>query len=137
MAERLHINVKSRAFHVFRIIRTFIIVNIGWYFDRIYNIKDCFMCMKNTIIHFRMGQLYEILEPTFKEVPKKAYIMAAAALLIVFADSVLKEKGKDAITLLEERPLALRWLLYFVMIFLILGSFNFAVGAGGFMYANY
>ena len=24
-----------------------------------------------------------------------------------------------------------------VMIFLILGSFNFAVGAGGFMYANY
>ena len=84
-----------------------------------------------------MGQLYGILEPTFKEVPKKAYIMAAAALLIVFADSVLKEKGKDAITLLEEQPLALRWLLYFVMIFLILGSFNFAVGAGGFMYANY
>ena len=52
------------------------------------------MCMKNTIIHFRMGQLYEILEPTFKEVPKKAYIMAAAALLIIFADSCSKRKRK-------------------------------------------
>lgn len=137
MAERLHINVKSKAFHVFRIIRTFIIVNIGWYFDRIYNIKDCFMCMKNTIIHFRMGELYGILEPTFKEVPKKAYIIAIVALVIVFADSVVKEKGKDAITLLDERPLVLRWLIYFLMIFLVLASFNFAVGAGGFMYANY
>ena len=50
----------------------FIIVNIGWYFDRIYNIKDCFMCMKNTIIHFRMGQLYGILEPTFKDSAKES-----------------------------------------------------------------
>ena len=29
------------------------------------------------------------------------------------------------------------WLLYFGMIFMILESFNFAVDAGGFMYANY
>ena len=93
--------------------------------------------MKNTIIHFRMGELYGILEPTFKEVPKKAYIIAIVALVIVFADSVVKEKGKDAITLLDERPLVLRWLIYFLMIFLVLASFNFAVGAGGFMYANY
>ena len=88
-------------------------------------------------MHFHMGQLYGILEPTFKEVPKKAYFIAFMALIIVFADSIVKEKGKDAITLLDERPLVLRWLLYFVMIFLILASFNFAVDVGGFMYANY
>ena len=30
----LHIPTESRGWHVFRIVRTFIIVNIGWYFDR-------------------------------------------------------------------------------------------------------
>lgn len=137
ITERLHINVKSKAFYLFRIIRTFIIVNIGWYFDRIYDIRDCFLCMKNTIFNFQMSQLDEFLGPILKIMPTKAYVIVTVALCIVFADSVIKERGKDAITLLDNRPLVLRWLLYFGMIFMILESFNFAVDAGGFMYANY
>lgn len=137
ISERLHINVKSKAFYLFRIIRTFIIVNIGWYFDRIYDIRDCFLCMKNTIFNFQMSQLDEFLGPILKIMPTKAYVIVTVSLCIVFADSVIKERGKDAITLLDNRPLVLRWLLYFGMIFMILESFNFAVDAGGFMYANY
>ena len=137
ITERLHINVKSKAFYLFRIIRTFIIVNIGWYFDRIYDIRDCFLCMKNTIFNFQMSQLDEFLGPILKIMPTKAYVIVTVALCIVFADSVIKERGKDAITLLDNRPLVLRWLLYLGMIFMILESFNFAVDAGGFMYANY
>ncbi len=137
ITERLHINVKSKAFYLFRIIRTFIIVNIGWYFDRIYDIRDCFLCMKNTFFNFQMSQLDEFLGPILKIMPTKAYVIVTVALCIVFADSVIKERGKDAITLLDNRPLVLRWLLYFGMIFMILESFNFAVDAGGFMYANY
>ena len=137
ITERLHINVNSKAFYLFRIIRTFIIVNIGWYFDRIYDIRDCFLCMKNTIFNFQMSQLDEFLGPILKIMPTKAYVIVTVALCIVFADSVIKERGKDAITLLDNRPLVLRWLLYFGMIFMILESFNFAVDAGGFMYANY
>ena len=137
ITERLHINVKSKAFYLFRIIRTFIIVNIGWYFDRIYDIRDCFLCMKNTIFNFQMSQLDEFLGPILKIMPTKAYVIVTVSLCIVFADSVIKERGKDAITLLDNRPLVLRWLLYFGMIFMILESFNFAVDAGGFMYANY
>ena len=35
LAAKLRMNTESRGFHVFRIVRTFVIVNIGWYFDRI------------------------------------------------------------------------------------------------------
>ena len=137
ITERLHINVKSKAFYLFRIIRTFIIVNIGWYFYLIYDIRDCFLCMKNTIFNFKMSKVDEFLGPILKIMPTKAYVIVTVALCIVFADSVIKERGKDAITLLDNRPLVLRWLLYFGMIFMILESFNFAVDAGGFMYSNY
>ena len=102
-----------------------------------YDIRDCFLCMKNTIFNFQMSQLDEFLGPILKIMPTKAYVIVTVALCIVFADSVIKERGKDAITLLDNRPLVLRWLLYFGMIFMILESFNFAVDAGGFMYANY
>lgn len=35
MNTALHIPTESRAWHIFRILRTFVIVNIGWYFDRV------------------------------------------------------------------------------------------------------
>ena len=48
----LHINTKSKAWHVFRILRTFILVNIGWYFDRIVNVPQSFIYLKNTFVNF-------------------------------------------------------------------------------------
>lgn len=39
--------------------------------------------------------------------PTKAYIIVTVALCIVFADSVIKERGKDAITLLDNRPVGI------------------------------
>ncbi len=134
---KLHINVKSRAFHIFRIIRTFIIVNIGWYFDRIYDIRDCFMCMKNTLLNFQLGQLGVYIEPMFVTVPRKAFVIAGISMIFVLVNSLIKEKGKDTIVLLDKCPLVVRWGIYYAMMFLVLCSFSFAIGAGGFMYANY
>lgn len=137
LAKCLHINVDSKGHKVFRIVRTFIIVNIGWYFDRIYKIEDCFISMKNTILNFKIGQLREYVEPLFFVVPRKAMIVAGIATIIVFINSIIKESGKDTILLLERWPIALRWTVYYVLMFIVLISFSFSVGAGGFMYANY
>ena len=48
----LKINTKSSLWKFFQIIRTFIIVNIGWYFDRIVDVKKSFVYLKNTFVHF-------------------------------------------------------------------------------------
>lgn len=48
----LKINENSKGFYIFRIIRTFIIVNIGWYFDRITDVRKSFIYLKNTFLNF-------------------------------------------------------------------------------------
>lgn len=131
------IKPESKFLHLFRILRTFCVVNIGWYFDRIYDIKDCLMCMKNTVFSFKLEKLGSCMKPILDIVPRKAFIIAAISLIIVFIDSVIKENGRDTIELLDKCPAIIRWGVYYVMIFLVLCSFSFAIGAGGFMYANY
>ena len=131
------IKPESKSLHLFRILRTFCVVNIGWYFDRIYDIKDCLMCMKNTVFSFRLEKLGSCMKPILDIVSRKAFIIAAISLIIVFIDSVIKENGRDTIELLDKCPAIIRWGVYYVVIFLVLCSFSFAIGAGGFIYANY
>ena len=52
LAGKLRMNTASRGFHVFRILRTFVIVNIGWYFDRIYDFHDCMLAFRQTFTAF-------------------------------------------------------------------------------------
>ena len=52
----LHIPTESRGWHVFRIVRTFIIVNIGWYFDRNEFVQGC-IYLRNTFTDFNLSAL--------------------------------------------------------------------------------
>ena len=65
------------------------------------------------------------------------YALAFAALMIVIADSILKEQKKDVYAILQRRTVIFKWALCYAMIFLMLGSFIFTRSAGGFMYANF
>ncbi|MEG1292334.1 MAG: MBOAT family O-acyltransferase, partial [Lachnospiraceae bacterium] len=55
----LHINDKSVGFHLFQIIRTFILVNISWFFDRAFDIRTALLMMKNSVLHFNLGQIFQ------------------------------------------------------------------------------
>lgn len=52
----LHIPTESRAWHLFRILRTFVIVNIGWYFDRNGFMRGL-LCLQKTFTDFRFDSL--------------------------------------------------------------------------------
>ena len=144
LSGKLHLPVGSKGFYVFRVIRTFIIVNIGWYFDRIYDFGKCLTCLAHTVISFNAGEFaaamrQEVLNP---DLVQPVYIMggyalAFAALMIVIADSILKEQKKDVYAILQRRTVIFKWALCYAMIFLMLGSFIFTRSAGGFMYANF
>lgn len=133
------ININSWAFKIFQMLRTFIIVCIGRYFDRIEDISDCLLCFRNTITNFKIEEFSGTVTELFASINTKAYYVALFALVIVFINSVLEEKEINVFKKIISSPIILRWGIYYCIIFLILLSFTFtfAANAGGFLYANY
>lgn len=135
----LHINVKSAGFHVFRIIRTFIIVNIGWYFDRIVRFRDSMTCLRNTFVHpdWDLNTLGDVIGSQFFLKNGCTLPIIILALIIVFWHSVLREREVDVYGLLHQKKIGFRFFCYFVLLLLIVISFAFSNTGGGFLYANF
>ena len=135
----LHIRTESRAFHVFRILRTFFIVNIGWYFDRIADIDSCIKALRNTLLHpdWSFSTVRALFSVRFSGTSSVLPFIALAALILVFINSLLIESGRDVYALLHTWGYVRRWGLYLFMLLLILASFAYANGQGGFLYANF
>ncbi len=138
----LHINVKSRGWHLFQIIRTFIIVNIGWYFDRIVDVPKSFAYLKNTFIHFGnplilaskdyMNQILGNITDFQSHI-----VLIMLGTIIIFVVSLLKENKIDVYGEIQKKNIAVRWMAYYIPLILIILSLSFSAGDTGFMYAQY
>jgi len=137
MKNVLHIDSKAGWYHIFQIVRTFIVVNIGWYFDRIEDIKVAFYSLKKTIFNFDMVLFDMESAIVFYDYPKYALPMVVTACLFVFAVSVLEEKSVDVREALYTKPIVVRWMVYFFVIGMVLVASTSISGTGGFMYANF
>mgnify|MGYP002671812407 CR=1 FL=1 len=140
--EFLKINVKSRAMHVFRIIRTFIIVNIGWYFDRIIDVPKSFRYLKNTFFDFgRIGEIFsrDYLIEIFGHITdlQSQIVLVFIGCVITFIVSFMQENNVDVYKAIQKKNIAFRWACYYVPLILIIISFSFSAGDAGFMYAQY
>ena len=122
--------------HVFRIVRTFIIVNIGWYFDRNEFVQGC-IYLRNTFTDFNLSALAANAPGAFAAVSGPAWGLVIISTLLVFAHSVLKEQGRDPYAEVQRLPLALRWGLNYLLIFMVLLSFICVNETVGFLYANF
>ena len=132
----LHIREESRGFHVFRILRTFLIVNIGWYFDRIENLSDCILCFKNTFFNFGLTDFVSGMSLAMADVLSwKAVLIVLAAICIVFIHSLLSERQIDVFVWLGQKNIAVRWGVYYLMMVLIQISMSYATSSEAFMYA--
>lgn len=132
----LHVNMEGRAHRVFCIVRTFIVVNIGWYFDRIVGAGDLATCFYNTVFNFQAGLFVPEMMNLTDSLQMTALPLAFAATVFVFVISVLKERGHDVAGAILDWPAPARGLLYAFVIVAVASSFMFAT-AGGFMYANF
>ena len=135
----LHINPDSKRMHVWRIVRTFIIVNIGWYFDRIERFSEVLKCFKNTIVHPdpALATVRAFIVTRFAGKDAVMIVLILAALVILFAHSVRAECGADVYALLQERPRPVRYTMYLVLAVLVLFAVSYTRGSGGFLYANF
>ena len=138
----LHIDEKARWFHVFRIVRTFILVNIGWYFDRIVNVPQSFAYLWRTVAHF--GNPKFLLSKMFlRDIMgrisnwESQIVCIAIGCIIMLVVSLLKENKIDVYASIQKKNIAVRWLSYYIPLILIILSFSFSAGDAGFMYAQY
>ena len=133
----LKLPAHPKGLHLFRILRTFIIVNIGWYFDRITDTAEAFRCLARSLTAFSADEFGIAFRNCIISEGGGAFTAlgslgtAAAGTVLVFVFSLLKEKGRDPMDL-QRKPL-----FVYAMLMLVLISFVFTTNAGGFLYANF
>jgi len=108
--------VSSRGFYVWRVLRTFIIVNIGWYFDRALRGSDAFAMLYKTFFAPAFAQLTDGTLLSLG-VSRGGFLVLAGALLILITVSVMQERGIRMRAWLMERPLPIRWGLLYLLVF--------------------
>lgn len=133
--EKCHINAEGKPWKCFQMFRTFILVNIGWFFDMGVSFSAALMMMKDTISRFSMSQL---TDGTIYAIglQKKDYAIIFVGCLVWLVVSVRKEKGVDVRKNLAEKPLVLRWAVYLALIFST-GILGYIGATTGFIYAQF
>lgn len=128
-----HINRNAGWFNAFRILRTFVLVNIGWYFDNAASLSDAFLLMRNTLIGTSLDYT-NVLEMCGGAVDLVLMLLGCMVWLVV---SIFKEKNIDLRESISQKRIWVRWPIYLALVLsvLILGSVN--ESAGGFMYAQF
>jgi len=134
----LKINDKSNAWIVFQIIRTFILVNISWFFDRASGMRSAAAMMKNAITHFDFNALWSFPADT----PAGELVSLRLAIIIfgcvvLFVVSVIQERGTSIRTALASKPWLLRFIIYLLLILALPLLGQPPSLTGGFIYAQF
>lgn len=137
----LHITESTRWFHVFQIIRTFLLVNISWFFDRSGSLEQAFRMIGDSFTKFDYKPLFGVLQDTAgfgsaAEIWFTIFAVAVSAVL-VFSIDLLEEKKISVRDAILRRPAILRIAIYCAFLFLIPCLGHPPSANGGFIYANF
>lgn len=131
-----HISAKSSGWHIVQILRTFLLVNISWFFDMAPDLPAAFYMMRSIFTGFT---LRIVADGTFASLDLSMLDIAIllAGTLFIFIISVLQERGTKIRESLARRPLVLRWALLLILLITI-PLFGYVTEIpGGFLYAQF
>ena len=137
MRAALHITGKETWYHIFAVVRTFILVNLRWFFDRSDTLGQAGVMIRNAFTHFAPSQLMQVsagaLGTAF--VPYALLIIAAGSALVVSL-GVLEERGTDVRKKLNTLPFP-AVLAVCLLLLLSIGLFGCTGSPRGFIYAQF
>ena len=115
-----------------RVLRTFILVNISWVFDEVTDLTQSFSMLRQ-LFNFGNGALIHNWRfDTFSEKTIFTVLFFCAVWLVV---SILKEKGTDVRERIALLPIPARWVLYLALV--LSTPFFQAANMEGFIYAQF
>ncbi|MCR5543956.1 MAG: MBOAT family protein [Eubacterium sp.] len=133
----LHISGKEGWYHIFQIVRTYILVNLRWFYDRSDTLKDGNYLVKQAFTHFNWSQVFDISAGSGgTEAVPKALIIILSGCIIMVTVGVLKERGKDLREKILALPAPVSAAIY-IIIFLLIGLFGCTAAPKGFIYAQF
>ena len=136
MNARLPRLTASKGFHIFRVLRTFIIVNIGWFFDRCARGSDALRMMSAVLTDWRGAQLAHLSSLGVSAVDLR--VLSLAVLLLFFV-SLAQERGVQVREKVYALWLPLRWLVLIggVMVVLLCGVWGSGFNEAAFIYYQF
>ncbi len=139
ITDKLHINRKNPFFVAFQLLRTFIVVLIGYVFD----VAPSFFCGIRTIGLFFTGQNMEkgISEISELGLIPQDFVVLLIGMAIILIASVIQERHPDTTIreMLDKKPLALRFILLYLGIIavVIYGIYGSGYNAADFVYMQF
>ena len=142
LGERLHMQGDSKGMQVFRVIRTFLIVNIGWYFDRIYQLGDCLhaFCVTLTPGLFRMEDFPETVESLLLQsgiLTGARILLAVLGIVVLTITDWMHEKGRTVYDGIAARPRIIRWCVFWAILVFVQLAMDYSNASSAFLYANF
>lgn len=133
----LHIKGNEKWYHIFAIIRTFILVNLRWFFDRSDTLTQGFYMIRQAFTHFAPAQILEIPAGSGGTafVPWALLIIAAGCIVMVTV-GVFQERGYSIRESLAKLPLPVTVCIY-ILLLVMIGMFGSTAAPRGFIYAQF
>ena len=139
MAMRLHINVKSFGFRLFQMLRTFLVVLVGYVFDIA---PDFYQAM------YTFGHVFTSwnASASFAEIAQlglhiKEFWLLGICTVLLLTVSIIQERHSETTVrvLIDRKPFILRFVMLFVgiMVLLIFGIYGPGYNPAEFVYMNF
>lgn len=136
---KLHINAKSFGYGVFQMLRTFLIVLVGYVFDIAHNFEESMSMIWKSLFNQNLGVGYSQIATL--GLGKKDYIILLLGALTIFVVSVIQERNSTTTLreILDKKSVMLRMGLIFlcVMTIIVFGIYGSGYNPADFVYMQF
>ena len=135
--EKLHIRDTAIWWHIFMVVRTFIITMVGNYVDLTDSFREMLKMMKYALTRFEPGQILTISSGKLGTAfTPYALLILFAGCLLWFIISLIRERGINIYERLNAWPLAAQYVLFLILVIAIPVLSPMSM-ARGFIYAQF
>ena len=137
----LHINEESLSWNIFKVLRTFCILDIGMYFARAADLETAIDWLKRSFSGFKLSSIHIIFDGTLTQYgldEKNIGLMYICILVLILVD-ILHDKGIRMRQLLMKQDIVFRYAVYLAGIFIIIifGIYGYGFEKSSFIYQGF
>lgn len=121
------------------ILRTFMLIQISWYFDRADNLNHAFALFQRTVTDFHISDFWnsKLFLNGANRIGPWFFVILLGGCFLLFLVSYYQEKGIQVGERLRSKQAMLRFAVYFILFFALPALGYMSSSSGGFIYAQF